>query len=369
MIQKKWIKCFLIVKIAAISSLIFGESPKTIVPLFLFSGQSNMVGLGTDASQLSSEEKKEIENIKLYNVSDQKKDVGEWKTFGPDLGATSNMFGMSGNYFGPELFFGRVLADSMPDKKMAFIKDAMSGTYLGKSDGWLPPSSGGPGTLYGDMMKHIDEALESFNDAFDTSLYTPKWAGFIWHQGEFDAQKNYKDLADKYEENLTNLIKDIREMAEDDSLPVIIPMISQATLMRWDFIDIVHEAEIAVAEKLHNCDTTKIIDYNLSDGIHYDTPSMKKIGTNCALRWLAMGFTDDWWKPVPVVYQTEKRMSIPVQNAYSNPKFFDLSGRMVRSIKSSGASGLNGQSSTLMLIKTTGNKSQKQFISKTVNFR
>ncbi|NLW33087.1 MAG: sialate O-acetylesterase [Fibrobacter sp.] len=361
MIKKKWIKCFLIVKIAAIGSLVSGESPKTIVPLFLFSGQSNMVGLGTNTSQLSSEEKEEIENIKINNVSDQNKDQGKWKTFGPG-------FGSSSSNFGPELFFGRVLADSMPDKKMAFIKNAMSGTYLGQSGGWLPPSSGGPGTLYGNMMKHIGEALESFNDAFDTSLYTPKWAGFIWHQGEFDAMNN-KDLADKYEVNLTNLIKDIREMAEDDSLPVIIPMISQGQNNIWQFIDIVHEAEIAVAEKLHNCDTTKIIDYNLSDIAHYDTPSMKKIGTNCALRWLAMDFTDDWWDPVPVVYQAEKRSSILVQNAYSNPKSFDLSGRMVRSIKTSGISGLNGQSSTLMLIKTTGNKSEKQFISKTVKLR
>ena len=97
---------------------------------------------------------------------------------------------------------------------------------------------------YANMMGHIEDALKSFNDAFDTSRYIPRWAGFIWHQGESDAMDS--SLANQYEENLTNLINDIRGMADVDDLPIIIPMITAA----WTNSAAVRTAEVAVAEAL-----------------------------------------------------------------------------------------------------------------------
>jgi hypothetical protein len=355
-----WQKCILFLKITAIASIVFGSSNKIAVPLFLFSGQSNMVGLGTKTSDLSSEEKEEIDNIKIY-LETEGRNLGEWAAFGPGFG------GMNGGGFGVELFFGRVLADSMPDTKLAFIKDAKSGTPLGQSSGWLPPSSGGPGTLYKNMMDHIDEALEKFNDAFDTSEYFPRWAGFIWHQGESDATNS--SSANSYEENLTNLIKDLRTMAEDDSMPAIIPMINQGTGgMSWNYIDAVHAAEIATAEKLHNCDTTYLKDYNLSDGVHYDNPSMKKLGTNSALRWLAMEYTKHWWDDTitsPIVYQSS---TISVANSTRNSSFFDLSGRRVKTQGSFSADRSCHTFPPMILIQSGTAESGKRSDSKSMNF-
>lgn len=295
-------------------------SAKTAVPLFLFSGQSNMVGLGTSTSTLTADQKKTIENIKIDCIADNNKKT--WTFLGPGFGSDSS-------HFGPELFFGRVLADSMPNTKIAFIKDAVSGTYLGTTGGWLPPSSnnGKGGNLYNNMMNHIDNAIKTFNNAFDTSKYMPVWAGFIWLQGEFDGW-NDKSLAEKYETNLTNLISDIRAMAEVDDLPVIIPMISPNSV--WNYSSIIRDAEVAVTKKLKNCDTMDTKGYKLAqDGVHYNTESMIKIGTICALRWLNMHYNYD--PAVPVVSQKATSLFQKPAVAIFSSEMFDLSGRKVLS--------------------------------------
>lgn len=272
-----------------------------------------MVGLGTDISQLGTNEKAVINDIKIYQETEGVH-KGKWETLGPGFGGT-------GNQFGPELFFGKILTDSMPGKMFAFIKDAASGTYLGQTGGWLPPSSGGPGTLYRNMMTHIQAALKSFNSAYDTSRYTPRWAAFIWLQGEFDGW-NDQSLANKYETNLTNLIKDIRDTTGVDDLPIIIPMIDASS--NWKYNSIIRKAEIAVAEKIANCDTldTKGL---ATDGIHYKTSGMKTIGQVSAIRWLAMNYTDNWGR-VDIV-KTLSGTVVP--GFYSGIKIFDLSGRTV----------------------------------------
>ena len=342
--NQHWFKTFLVVTIASFFTLTFGSSPeKTVVPVFLFSGQSNMVCLGASVRDLpSAEQNMTFENIKIHNRSDNAK--SGWETLKPGFGADAN-------HFGVELYFGKALAEAMPETKMAFIKDATSGTYLGQSGGWLPPSSGGPGTLYRNMMDHIDKAMDKFNDAFDTSLYTPRWAGFIWHQGEFDAM-NDQGLANKYEENLTNLINDIREMAEDDSMPAIIPMISGSM---WQYKSIVQAAEAAVAEKLVNADTMKTEGLAFSnDNVHYNAASMKKIGTVCGEKWLAMEYTKDWWNPVPVVYQNRSSVSASFS---LNRTVYDLSGRMVGTRIPSQVSGtFQGHKAVQMFVVTSGSR-------------
>lgn len=311
--------------VGVVSTAAFTFAEKIPVPLILFSGQSNMVCLGSATKDLpvAEDRSKTYDNIKIHNRSDNAS--SKWSTLKPGFGADAQ-------HFGPELYFGKVLMDSMPNTKFAFIKDASSGTYLGKTDGWLPPSSnnGNGGTLYKNMMTHIDNALKDFNDAYDTSKYEPKWAGFVWLQGEFDGMD--QTLANKYEVNLTNLIKDIRSKAKADSMPVIMPMICQTTMagMSWQYINTIHAANIAITEKLSNCDTTKIKEYKLTDGVHFDAASMATIGSNCAQRWLAMKYTAD---PVPVIYTEKNTRSnfIAMNNKSKNIAIYNLTGRHIGS--------------------------------------
>ena len=288
---------------------------KTEVPVFLLSGQSNMAGMQALVSDLTADQKTTVDSVIIHmDAEGAANKRGKWMTLGPGFGSTASNLG-------PELFFGRTLADSMKTK-IALIKDAVSGAPLGTAqNGYLSPSSnnGTGGTLYKNMMNHIDAALKSF----DTTNYTPRWAGFVWLQGETDAMN--QSQANAYETNLTNLIKDIREKTKVEDLPIILPMIDvQST---WTYNSIVRGADVACTQKLENVDTmdTKGLPTN---GIHYKAQGHVTIGTVCAQRWLNMHF--NYGAKVPVVYHyspssgivlNPRAIGIPIVN------IFDLSGR------------------------------------------
>jgi hypothetical protein len=302
------------------------SAAKTEVPLFLFSGQSNMVGLGTNTADLTAEQKKAYPDIRIYlDAEGDAAKLKKWSTLGPGFGGTSTQFG-------PELFFGKVLADSFPGRKFAFIKVARSGTYLGKATEWLPPSSNGGkgGTYYTAMMASIDAALKAFPSAFDTSLYTPRWAGFLWLQGEFDAMD--ATLANQYETNLANLVKDIRAKAGVANLPVVLPMIDVQPI--WTNNAKIRAADVALTKSLTHVDTvdTKGLP---TDNIHYKAAGMLIIGQRSAARLLAMKTLS-----VPVGISVREGASVR-HRAVSPSVWFDASGRRMGG---SGGAGRGGES-------------------------
>ena len=305
---------------------VFTSNAKTDVPVFLLSGQSNMTGYFSSINDLTADQKKNVDNVMIYMDGDgdaaKKK---KWLTLGPGFGATSSNIG-------PELYFGRTLSDSMPGKKIAFIKDAVGGTYLGKVEGWLPPSSnnGTGGTLYRDMMAAIDAAMKAIGTAFDTTQYTPRWAGFVWLQGEFDAY--YQDLSNAYEKNLTNLISDIRAKVKVPDLPVIIPLIDVQG--QWTYNSIVRKADVTVKQNGKNIDTLDTKGFP-TDGTHYKAAGYVKIGTIAAQRWLNMHY--NYGPIVPIAYQYTPSSKLLQQTRILTPSsmLFDLSGRTIRSSNSS----------------------------------
>lgn len=299
--------------ILLITSLSFG---KTDLYVFLFSGQSNMVGAGM-VKDLPPELNKTFDKVQIYLCQgcDNSK-VGKWLPLGPGFGGDI----LSMQCFGPELTFAKTLTDSMPDKEFALIKDAVSGTYLNQPYGWRPPSSGGvTGILYNNMMKHIDEALKTI----DTSKYTIRMSGFVWLQGEFDAVNPTDAIA--YETNLTNLINDIREKLNTDDLPVIIPLIDVQSV--WTHNSIVRAAGIAVRNKFENVDTLDTKGFE-SDGIHYNANGLIKLGQIAAQRWLDLKYLDD---PQTDITRYSKNTLKTVQLSSNQSLFFDLIGRKLTS--------------------------------------
>ncbi|NLD94532.1 MAG: sialate O-acetylesterase [Fibrobacter sp.] len=302
---------------------------KTDVPVFLLAGQSNMTGYAA-SSGLQTNEKSDVQNVKIYmdltwegNASRVKK----WLPLGINFGSGNANNGQS---IGPELFFGRTLSDSMPGQKIALIKVSCGSTYLayhrddkGADDCWVPPSSnnGSAGAHYQRMISAIDAALKSFNTAYDTSLYTPRWAGFVWLQGEFDAYQT--QYANAYEKNLTNLINDVRSALKITDLPVIIPMIS--TDPQWTYGSTVRTAEVNVTKKMKNVDTLETKSFPISGG-HYTAPGQVKIGTIAAQRWLNMKYT---YSPAvsvkPIALTTKQKQSIVAKPA----SIISLNGRQV----------------------------------------
>lgn len=302
---------------------VFLSHAKTEVPVFLLSGQSNMTGYAS-ASDLSADQKKNIDNVKIYMDLVWEGDAAKkkkWLTLGTG-------FGSNGNNIGPELYMGRTLSEAMPGKKIALVKYCSGSTYLGKATDWLPPSSnnGNGGTLYKNMMNVIDLTMKSFTTAFDTAQYTPRWAGFVWLQGEFDAGD--LTLSNAYEKNLTNLIKDIRAKLEIPDLPVIIPMIDPQN--QWRYHTIVREANVAVTQKMVNVDTLDTKGFP-TDGTHYKGQGQVKVGTVTAERWLAMNYNYGSAVSTTATPHTFKAVQLVQHRGGTGglTRFYDLSGRSI----------------------------------------
>lgn len=174
-------------------------------------------------------------------------------------------------------------------------------------------------------MASIDIAIKSFTTAFDTALYTPRWAGFVWLQGEFDAYD--LTLSNAYAKNLANLISDIRAKVKVSDLPVIIPMIDVQN--QWTYNTIVRAADVSVKQQGKNIDTLDTKGFP-TDGTHYLASGQVKIGTIAAQRWLHMHYS--YGPAVQVAYRYAPSSAL-VQN--SSSMLFDVSGRRIRCVKGS----------------------------------
>ena len=115
------------------------------------------------------------------------------------------------HHFGPELQFGHVVGDAL-DNPVLLIKTAWGGKSLYRD--FRPPSSGGEvGKYYKLMLDQVREALAGIGDH--------ELAGFVWYQGWNDGV-NPKTAVPEYEQNLVNLINDVRRDLKSPMLPVII---------------------------------------------------------------------------------------------------------------------------------------------------
>ncbi len=175
--------------------------------------------------------------------------------------------------FGPELLFGYNMAPQDPKQVMAIIKIAWGGTNLGAQ--WRPPSAGGTvGDLYTKWVNFFNEAKSTLDPAFE-----PEFCGMIWMQGESDTGD--PKMANEYESNLTNLIKDFRAEIKSPNLPFVHATISKADAWKA-YGDVVRAAEEKVAQTVTNTATFATDDYGMCDPWHYDTAGMVSLGERFA---------------------------------------------------------------------------------------
>ena len=111
--------------------------------------------------------------------------------------------------FGPEVSFGRTLADGLPGKKLLLLKFAEGGTSLEKD--WPP---GEKGKLFENFIAFVTASLADLKKRGDTY----ELRGMIWHQGESDAGLP----AGKYQELLTAFIGQVRTRLNSEKLPFVI---------------------------------------------------------------------------------------------------------------------------------------------------
>jgi deoxyadenosine/deoxycytidine kinase len=172
------------------------------------------------------------------------------------------------------------------------------------------------------MLEHVGVALKSFTTAFDTTKFTPCWAGFIWLQGETDAMDEKQ--ANAYQTNLENLVKDLRETLKTPDLPVILPLITTVTM--WTYSSRIRDADIAMKTKYNNIDTLETKNYQTPDGMHYNAAGQIKIGQITAWRWLGLKY--QYEKAVSITQNLEKRvLSDALLDKQMHFASYDLTGK------------------------------------------
>lgn len=232
----------LVAACAALSVPAFAATPApTPVKVFILAGQSNMEGQGV--ADLEGKDYNDGKGTLQFLMRDPAKaarfrhlqdDAGRWTVrddvwmrYQPEDGPvkvgplTLGFTPYAGrHHFGPELQFGQVLGDCL-DNQVLLIKTAWGGKSLYQD--FRPPSSGGTvGPYYTKMLAEIRTALANLKTDFpgyDGRGY--ELAGFVWWHGWNDGCEP-NTAVPEYEQNLVNLIHDVRKDLNAPRLPVVI---------------------------------------------------------------------------------------------------------------------------------------------------
>ena len=249
-------------------STLWSADAREVVKVFILAGQSNMEGQavvdmegkdynqgkGTLAALLA-------DPAKAPMYGHLKDGQGKWTVrddvwvryqredrpllAGP-LGLGFSVYGDM-HHFGPELQFGHIIGDHLQNQVL-LIKTAWGGKSLFKD--FRPPSSGGEvGKYYTLMIAQVREAIANLDKEFPaTKGRGCEVAGFVWYQGWNDGV-NGKTAVPEYEQNLVNLINDVRREFSVPKLPVVIGELTGPWVKAEGAWDALRKAQAAAANR------------------------------------------------------------------------------------------------------------------------
>lgn len=243
------------------------QASSDTIKVFLMAGQSNMQGRGDFEKQ---EEGVELNGTLRDYVNKNpakyghlvdgagnfvtRDDVWVWSQQGSSggLGGTltntevrtgflTTGFGATDKFFGPELGFGNVIGDAY-DEQVVLVKTAWGGASLHET--FLSPTAvarrnaatGGSettGQAYTAMITAYQQSLVDIAAQFPDKEI--ELVGMAWHQGWNDSLnvKTITDDADQpynqYDENLADLINDVRSDLDAADLPFVLATTGMAT--------------------------------------------------------------------------------------------------------------------------------------------
>lgn len=203
---------------------------QTKIKVFILAGQSNMEGQGEMTSGAKGNLKYLWTNNKpvyghLADASGAwvvRNDV--WIYFagggqGTKKGNLTTGYGGAATTIGPELQFGHLMGNYF-NEQVLIIKTAWGGKSLAVD--FRPPSSGGTvGPYYTQMVSIVKDVLANIKTNFPSYAGQGyEIAGFGWHQGWNDGGSTA--MANEYEKNMVNFIKDVRTAFNVPAMPFII---------------------------------------------------------------------------------------------------------------------------------------------------
>jgi|AntDeeMetagen681_2_1112603.scaffolds.fasta_scaffold00001_179 cytochrome c peroxidase len=184
--------------------------------------------------------------------------------------------------FGPEITFGRYLADSLENQsntRIAILKSAKGGTSLYAD--WEPGGDGtteGDGPVYKTFQRIVNDGLIALGNRYPNASIQVE--GMLWVQGEKDARASRHEA---YEANLENFIADVRATYGDQLKFVISQLSDSQTEIASSMRNVVKQAQTSVATAdpdngLVDTDGFSI----LSDNLHFDSAAQQEIGRQAA---------------------------------------------------------------------------------------
>jgi len=253
-----------------------------VLDVYLLAGQSNMVGYSQD-NGLPPSLRVAQPDVRMYRSGEP-----WWKPLEP----ASDIAG----YFGPEVTFGRTMADADPEQRTALIKHAVGGTDLVSY--WYPgeyPDDPAAGAGYAAFIQTVRAGLA------ELTVEGEDWriAGMLWMQGESDTFAMSYALA--YGSNLERLIARVREDVEAPEMPFVAGLIDCPGCPSSER-DLVRQATADVAslyETVYAVESEDLL--GQPDGYHYTGVGMKVLGERFAQALLE---TDQSAAPTPAVTVT-----------------------------------------------------------------
>jgi len=266
----------------------------TTYHVYFLAGQSNMEGYAP-SSQLPDDLQTVREQVPIFmgNMPDDHNPTGGRGLWAPLAPGFAREFSSNGkrnrlsDYFGPELTFADDMQRLNPDKNIAIIKYARSGSSIaiGASHGgnWQPDYLGQNGlNQYDFAVRTIETALavEDIDGDGLRDILIP--SGLVWMQGEGDALS--EGAAAAYYRNLDNLMHHLRSALGEPMLPIVIGKITDSGTdesgAMMPHIDKVHAAQRKfVSRDPCAAYVTETDEYeHAQDGWHYTGDSYLRMG-------------------------------------------------------------------------------------------
>jgi acyl-[acyl carrier protein]--UDP-N-acetylglucosamine O-acyltransferase len=188
-----------------------GPQPVTsseAVPIFVFAGQSNAVGVDT-LDELTLDQRAAQANILFYGPNEN---GNTWGALTPSSESPNLVDGLlrTGGSFGPEISTGKTISNALGGALVAEVKLAVGATAL--FDRWDPDG----GDLYVNMVARVNQSIADLQTQRTQTGYV---AGFFWMQGESDALSD--EFRDDYATNLRNFIAAVRRDFNHPDLPFV----------------------------------------------------------------------------------------------------------------------------------------------------
>jgi hypothetical protein len=241
-------------------------APRSI-PVYVFAGQSNMVGASAaayDLPDIAPELVAPQPNALFFGPTD------DHATRWAPLRAPTEIIGSSyGPGFGPELSASAALAS--PDEPIAIVKDAHDGTNLFHD--WNPARTNG---LYAGLIARTRDALRTLAQ---TTGEHPHIVAFIWMQGEGDSYT--RAHADAYETNLTTFLADVRRDLDTPHLRIVLGRIAY---IAGPYATTVRDAQTRVAsrDRYTSIVETNDLEHDPASAVHLDSSGEIELGRRFA---------------------------------------------------------------------------------------